>query len=163
MPLVGKNKEYGSCSIYEVDVPSELLWQLLLNYRLGKNNTASKLDDLDALNLSIKTSAATGKTVERYDIPRCWFEELVCEIEKKNPVEFSLPDKSRETRRRKTWEKMQRDFSIYYYRLQGKKVKEISSRIWDEFGENLADRNIKKIVYDVRHHKLGLDDEVILF
>jgi hypothetical protein len=192
MPLVGKYKEYGSYLAYEmrgdeisvlvgksidhqlasvsdVHVPSELLWQLLLSYKLNKVSATSRLSifttdtEWESISLSNKTSVATGKIIERYDIPRHWFDELVCEGRNTNPVEFIPPDESRKTRRRKTWVKMQRDFSIYLYRLQGKKISEIYSLVSDEFDENLAHGNIKKIISDVRHRKLGLDDEVISF
>ncbi len=163
MPLVGESLDYQLASVSGVRLPSELLWQILLSRKLEKNIAAPTLDRPDILILSLDTSKALEKIVERYDIPRYWFEELMCEGGNINPIEFSPSDTSRKTRRRKTWGKMQRDFSIFRYRLQGKKVPEIYFLIQSEFNENLAHGNIKKIISDVGHRKLGLDEVVISF
>jgi hypothetical protein len=182
MNLVDK---YQSCTSYElVPVPSELIWLISLKMKLeeefkisyeekctdwyerNKNNTFIELDSItkgDSFSHyrvqeeNRIISHALGRLIDRYDVPKHWFDSLVRYSETESFVDYIQPDKSRETRRRKTWINMQRDITIFIYSLQGKKASEIGALLLQNgFHDSPDIGNIKKIIRDVRYRKLGI-------
>lgn len=152
MSLVGQD---------DIQVPSELLWRLLIHRQMEDKCKELKLDDLETLIADFNTTQATGALIERYDIPKYWFERLVQEGGNRNPVEFKSST-SHKDKRRKTWGQMLRDLSIYMWRQQGKSIGEIWRLLREETGEDLDYGNIKKIESNVRHTKLGVGEQVAL-
>lgn len=142
-----------------VGVPSELLWRLLLRRQMMEECKDLKLDDFETRGVDFDAFEATGKLTERYDVPKYWFDQLVQEDGNTNPVEFLKSTEPHKNKRRKTWKKMWRDFSIYWWRKQGKSLGEIWRLSREKFDEDLDYGNIKKIVSDVRYRKLEIGAE----
>ncbi len=147
----------------DVQVPSELLWQLLLHRQFERESKKAGLDESSVLFGDYNVSEVTEKLIERYDVPKEWFDSLVREGGNENPVEFSKPDTPREAKFRKTWGTRRRDYAVYRSAQEGKTIPEICELIKAEFSEDLDYGNIKKIESNVRHNKLKVGEQIRVY